>query len=260
MIKVLYAGDAGALVGPLFIPSPFTMEIKNFQMHVWGQPLIDGLQSDPEIKVTHMTAWDAYSKFPKTPEELAQYDVVMLCEVETDTLYFYPEFYTPSMWKGPITGPNRLKSIKQYIEKGGGFVMTGGWLTFQGRFGHGRWHGTPVEEAFPMEFMPDDDRVEAPEGAYAKALNKNHPVMKGVPWEKCPPFLGYNRAKLKEGATLLATIGEKKDPLIALWDYGKGRALAFASDATPHWAVNFIRWEHYSRFWIQVIKWLAKKL
>lgn len=137
--------------------------------------------------------------------------------------------------------------------------MAGGWYSFQGKLGRGGWHGTPVEEALPMEFMSNDDRVETPEGAYAIAIDNKHPAMKDIPWDKCPPFLGYNRARVKIGATLLATIGERADPLMASWEFGKGRALAFASSAMPHWGENFNRWEHYPRFWIQVVRWLARE-
>ncbi|RLE95672.1 MAG: hypothetical protein DRJ96_08120, partial [Thermoprotei archaeon] len=137
-------------------------------------------------------------------------------------------------------------------------------LTFQGRLGRGLWHGTPVEEALPVEFQEFDDRVETPEGAYLRVVDPEHPLMRGIPWEACPPLLGYNRAKLKPGAKLLATISRagraEEDPLIAVWDYGSGRSMAFASDITPHWGTNFIGWDYYKPFWVRAIKWLAGEL
>ena len=88
--------------------------------------------------------------------------------------------------------------------------------------------------------------------------------MKDTPWEECPPFLGYNRAKLKKRAKLLATISRPyrndEDPLIAVWDYGNGRSMAFATDITPHWGTNFIGWKYYKPFWVKAVKWLAGRL
>ena len=35
-MKVLYAGDAAAKIGPVFVASPFNVEVKGFSTHVWG--------------------------------------------------------------------------------------------------------------------------------------------------------------------------------------------------------------------------------
>ncbi|RLE68907.1 MAG: hypothetical protein DRJ43_04785 [Thermoprotei archaeon] len=98
----------------------------------------------------------------------------------------------------------------------------------------------------PVEMLDTyDDRVECPEGAYVKALNPEHPIMRGIPWEECPPFLGYNEVRAKEGSEVLATIcpeGERRDdPLIVVGEFGKGRVMVFISDPVPHRGINFIR-------------------
>ncbi len=40
-MKILYAGDACTKIGPVFMASPFNLEVKGMTHHVWGQPLID---------------------------------------------------------------------------------------------------------------------------------------------------------------------------------------------------------------------------
>lgn len=265
MIKILYVGDAGVLAGPIFFASPFIMEIKGLSVNVFGEPLIKAFEKDNEIKVTHMSSWDAYANFPKTLEEMKQYDIIILSDVEAETLFFYPEFYTPSEYgKKTITKPNRLKAIKQFVESGGSLIMAGSWFTFAGRHGQSGWRKTPVADVLPVEILPEDDRVETPEGAVIEVLKPDHPIMKGIPWDTCPPFLGYNKVILKDGAELLATIKsvdtKEPDPLIAVWEYGKGRVMAFTSDPCPHWGMNFMTWDYYSKFWIQAAKWLVKKI
>jgi hypothetical protein len=37
-MKVLYAGDAAAEIGPVFVASPFNV-VKGFSMHIWGSLL-----------------------------------------------------------------------------------------------------------------------------------------------------------------------------------------------------------------------------
>jgi len=263
LIRVLYAGGGRYRISPLFLITPFGVEMKGFEYENWAEEFIEGLRGDPEIEVVQMPSWEVHSSFPRTMEELRKYDVLVIEEVEADVFYLYPEFYTPERGK-VITLPNRLELIRRWVEDGGGLLMSGGWLTFQGRLGRGLWHGTPVEEALPVEFQEFDDRVETPEGAYLRVVDPEHPLMRGIPWEACPPLLGYNRAKLKPGAKLLATISRagraEEDPLIAVWDYGSGRSMAFASDITPHWGTNFIGWDYYKPFWVRAIKWLAGEL
>ena len=41
---------------------------------------------------------------------------------------------------------------------------------------------------------------------------------------------------------------------------GKRRVMTFTSDPCPHWGMNFMAWEYYPKFWIQAIKWLARKI
>lgn len=259
MVKVLYAGDSGALVGPLFVASPFLMEIKGFNVHVWGQPLIDGLRKERDIEVRYMTSWEAFRDFPRTAQAMAEYDVVLLSDIEAESILFYPEFYTPAEYGKAVVMPDRIKAIREYVRKGGALIMAGSWVSFAGRYGHAGWRKTAIAEALPVEILAEDDRVEVPEGVKVKVVDAKHPVVAGIPWDDCPPFLGYNRTKLKKDAKLLATIGEEQDPFIAVWKYGKGKAMVLTSDPCPHWGINFQRWEHYARFWAQTVRWLAQR-
>jgi len=251
LIRVLYAGDIEVFV--LFLlPGrevvPLVERVNDGSRHL-KQAL-----KDPEIEIKYVSPQAAPSDFPRTSEELAEYDVVILSDVGHDTLMLYPgeELYQ--------IGRNRLKELRSFVEKGGGLAFCGGWLSYQGHFGHGRWYGTPVAEMLPVEILPvPDDRVETPEGAVSSIENPEHPILEGIPWGTCPVFLGYNKVgRLRQGATLLARIND--DPLIAVWEYKKGRVMAFTSDPAPHWGSSFAKWEHYPRFWIRTVKWLAREI
>lgn len=255
-MKVLYAGDACTKIGPVFVASPFNLEVKGVSHHIWGQPLIDALEG-AGIQVTHLTNDDAIGKFPRTVEELSEYNVVIISDCEAEVLELFP-FWMPDE---PLPRTDRMRAIRDYTKNGGGLLMIGGWSSFSGRFGTGGYYDTAVEEALPVNCLKGmDDRVEVPAGVNVKVEDEEHPILRGIPWQEAPVFEGFNKIVPKEGAQVLATIGDEEInyPLLVTWDYEKGRSAAFASDCSPHWAQYFQPWEYYGQFWIQLIKWLGR--
>ena len=155
-----------------------------------------------------MPSHEAQRDFPQTAEALAAYGAVILSDIGSNTLLLHPD-----TWIESRRTPNRLRALKAYVEGGGGLLMVGGYYSFQGINGGARYHGTPVEEALPVEILPYDDRVEEPEGFTPVIRQKEHPILAdftGV-W---PPLLGFNEVRPKAGASMLATVsadyGEKR--------------------------------------------------
>lgn len=256
-MKVLYAGDAATKLGPIFVASPFNLEVKGVSHHIWGQPLIDAL-TGVGIEVKHMTNDEAISEFPRTVEGLSEYDVVIISDCEAEVLELFP-FWVPGE---PLPRTDRMRAIRDYTKNGGGLLMIGGWSSFSGRFGTAAYYDTPVEEALPVNCLKGyDDRVEVPAGVKVKVEDPDHPILKGIPWDECPVFEGFNKIVPKEGSKVLATIGDDEInyPLLVTWEYGKGKSAAFSSDCSPHWAQYFQLWEYYGKFWIQLVKWLGEK-
>jgi uncharacterized membrane protein len=200
--------------------------------------------------VEHLPNHLANERFPSTPAELAAYDAVLLSDIGANTLLLHPDTFVKSI---PL--PNRLVSIRDYVAAGGGLVMIGGYLTFQGIDAKARYAGTPIEEALPVTLQTVDDRVEAPEGADPAVVAPAHPIVDGLP-SSWPALLGYNRLTAKPGAEVIATVGA--DPLIVAGSHGQGRAVAFASDCGPHWAPpSFVAWEGYAPLWQQLVRWVT---
>jgi hypothetical protein len=62
-----------------------------------------------------------------------------------------------------------------------------------------------------------------------------------------PPLYGYNGTEVREAArTLLLTPDGK--PLLAQWQYGLGRVVAWTSDTQGRWARDWIAWDQFPRF------------
>ena len=134
-INVLLAGEQWTIV---------SFEIKGFDYfggHSYGEGgkwLVEGLESAGR-HVTYLRTCDAPKSFPETLEELARYQVVILSDIGTNSLLFHPEVVDQSK-----RHPNRLKLIREYVNQGGGLLMIGGWMSFQGMDGRARYRGTPV--------------------------------------------------------------------------------------------------------------------
>lgn len=202
---------------------------------------------------THVPNHLAAERFPATVDALRPFDVVVLSDIGANTLLLHPD--TTAFSKAT---PNRLVAIRDYVAGGGALLMVGGYMSFQGIDAKARYHATPVEEALPVRMLPGiDDRVEVPEGFRPRVADgaAGHPVLAGMP-DTLPPMLFYNQVEAKPEAEVLLRRGD--DPILAVWDFGAGRAAAFAPDAAPHGAPpEFLEWELFDRFWQQLVAWLG---
>ncbi|HEB64922.1 MAG TPA: VWA domain-containing protein, partial [Chloroflexi bacterium] len=69
-----------------------------------------------------------------------------------------------------------------------------------------------------------------------------------IPAGGLPPLYGYVATEAKQTAQVVLQ-SPKEDPILAVWRYGLGKALAFTSDATGRWGRDWLRWEGYAPFW-----------
>ena len=245
--KMLFAGESWLT---------HNMEVKgwdDFSVGGYGTE-IDRIHAamDEFAEITHLPSHLVGEKFPSTMEELKTYDVVILSDVGANTLLLHPLVFTQS-----VRFPNRLQLLADYVEQGGALGMMGGYMTFQGIGGKGCYHGSPIEKALPVDFLPYDDRQEHPEGIDLKVDPQRHPALKGLP-EEWPYLLGYNKAVAKPGAQV--AVEYQGDPILSFYEYGKGRSFAWASDCAPHWMPPaFCEWEYIHLFWKNMIDWVVQR-
>ena len=91
------------------------------------------------------------------------------------------------------------------------------------------------------------------ESPFTPVVKKKAQVLKGIDFETAPDLLGYAVAKAKEKSEVLLE-SPREDPLLVRWQYGLGRTAAFTSDLKDRWAVNWLRWNGYSKFWSQLVR------
>ncbi len=219
------------------------------QVHIGCAELLVALRAAGH-EVTHLRSHDVAEDFPLTLEALTRFDVVILSDVGANSLLLPPQVFEEGR-----RAPNRLKLLREWVHQGGGLMMAGGYLSFQGFQAKANYHGTAVEEVLPVEILPWDDRVESPEGVCGVLTDVVHPVTDGLDRE-WPFLLGFQKLMPRSDAEILAEIDGH--PLVAVRSVGQGRTMAFASDISPHWAPQeFMEWAGYAMLFDNAVTWLA---
>lgn len=119
----------------------------------------------------------------------------------------------------------------------------------------GRFHYAHNVDTIPEIFTEETviaTRAYIIEGEFFPALTSSSPILSGI--GATPSLLGYVGTTIKPTAQQIL-VTDKEDPLLAAWQYGLGRAVAWTSDATGRWAVGWAAWPDYARFWSQAVRW-----
>ena len=81
----------------------------------------------------------------------------------------------------------------------------------------------------------------------------DYPVLAGI--DRVPKLFGYIATSEKEFAQTYIRSHEDH-PILAGWNYGLGRSVAFTSDVKLGWGMDWIEWENFGKFWGQVVNWV----
>ncbi len=192
---------------------------------------------------------------PRTDEEFGFFDVLILGDVDRTFL-----------------SNDQMEKIRKFVHDGKSLLMIGG----RNSFGPGGYAGTPVEAALPVQVGSRRQEQETtPFVPTLTAAGAASPVFAGlaeffgVPGKKAtktiPNLLGcVTLASARPGANVLAIHPTRRNaagPLVvlAVHQYGKGRAAAFAADTTWKWArLQRLGIESpFDRFWGQLVRYLA---
>ncbi len=121
--------------------------------------------------------------------------------------------------------------------------------------GKGRFHLTDKAANLPTIFTEETalaQRSYIVEQSFFPKQGNSSPILSGI--TEVPALEGYIASTAKPAAQVVLRANES-DPLLAAWQYGLGRAVAFTSDATGRWGKNWVAWEDFPRFWAQAIRW-----
>lgn len=130
------------------------------------------------------------------------------------------------------------------------------------RDGNGMAHVTTDWEALPsilaQEALLSSAAFIAEEEVRPHWSRPRPDFLRGMP-DSLPPVHGVVRTTAKPNAQvyLSATVADEEVPLLAGWQYGLGRVVAFASHGLGPWAEGWSRQSWFPRLWSQVVRWTA---
>lgn len=128
--------------------------------------------------------------------------------------------------------------------------------------GKGRFYAVPQPMTLPQIFIKETAIVLKAaineEPFTPKLVSATEPV-RGIVGGTYPQLFGYVATEPKPRAEI-PLVTEKGDPLLAHWQFGLGRTVAFTSDARNKWAHDWIGWPQYQQFWRQVAQWSLRRL
>ena len=132
-------------------------------------------------------------------------------------------------------------------------------------FGRGAFHETADASSLPEIVLGEFE-----EHAREKTLNER--TFRPVPSRESPlvgelaraeaswpPVLGLVETELKPGARRDVGVAESDLPLVASWEYGRGRSIAVTTDADGRWSDRWVRWKEWSRLWSDLVGWLVPR-
>ena len=79
-------------------------------------------------------------------------------------------------------------------------------------------------------------------------------ILSGLDAARLPPLGGYNGTSPKDGAQV-ALWSHLDDPVLAQWQYGLGRSVAWTSDLKRQWATEWFAGDRLSTLVLQMIDW-----
>ncbi len=122
--------------------------------------------------------------------------------------------------------------------------------------GGGRFYDAANPQSIPDIFLKETQQVagqQIVEESFFPILTSNSPILRGIEGGY-PELLGYNGTTAKPAAqTVFVTA--RDDPLLAQWQYGLGRSVAWTSDTTGKWAKDWLPWPSFTKFFSQMVGW-----
>ena len=133
------------------------------------------------------------------------------------------------------------------------------WMADHGK---GRFYNVTSPNDLPQIFIKEAAVILKSaiyEDPFKPQLKAASELVRGIGGGEYPTLLGYVATTPKERAEV-PLVTDKGDPLLAHWQYGLGRAVAFTSDAKAKWSKNWLGWAKYQQFWSQIAQWSLRRL
>lgn len=244
-------------------------------LQVAGRPswderfLREFLKRNPNVDLISFFILRSTTDVQKAPQEELALIPFPVSDLFTTELGSFDVVIYQNFTYRPYRMAQYLKNVRDYVMKGGGFLMVGGDSAFEDGF----YSGTPIAEILPVRteaaapWDPSD---------YHPRLTKEgrrHPITRigepGEPaetvYERLPKLAGINNSiALMPGAQSLLVHPSLpgNPPVVAIREVGGGRTMAITTDSLWNWRFVAVSeggaGREFDRFWSNALRWLIR--
>ena len=165
---------------------------------------------------------------------------------------------------GDATADNYQPIIEAIYKKGitvstvaaGAYGVDAGLMRRIAEWGHGRAYVSNNLSEVPQIFLKETNEALKPwivEGSFTPHLASLLEALPGVPLNAFPTLTGYVATTPRAAADVVLQ-SATGDPLLATWQYGLGRVMAWTSDAQGRWTAGLLRWPDANRFFGDIVR------
>lgn len=122
--------------------------------------------------------------------------------------------------------------------------------------GAGRYHFAAQPDDIPRLTLQESEiaRTEPQvEREFRADQPAPHPLLRDIAAAQLPQLEGYVATTLKPEADQVLESPDR-DPVLASWQYGLGRAVVWTPSVEAPWADGWSGWPEYGRFWAQLVR------
>jgi uncharacterized membrane protein len=195
---------------------------------------------------------DALARLQKQPAD-SKYAILI---TDADQVGGHPSEYTDLVTRMR----NEAKIIVSAVGVGGG--VDEALVKRIGTYGGGKAHIARNMNDFPtFEFEAGPKPPSAPE-AQAQELrpvsSANSEILGPLMRQSFPAVSGYVESELKSDARLDLMVQNRgrNHPLLASWNYGKGKVVVLTMDQSGRWSRDWIGWSGLESFWGRIFDWI----
>jgi uncharacterized membrane protein len=121
----------------------------------------------------------------------------------------------------------------------------------------GHYYNAPNATTIPDIFLKETVNVagqQIVEETFQPIPSQPSEILRGLDPGRLPRLFGYN-ATTPKGTATISLLTAREDPLLAQWQYGLGRAVAWTSDTRQQWASDWIGTDAFGTLAAQIVTW-----
>jgi Ca-activated chloride channel homolog len=131
------------------------------------------------------------------------------------------------------------------------------------RYGGGGFYQTDSPTNLPQLFLADvkqrGGETTMVEKDFVPYTVRPDPVLRELAGRQLPVLKGFVSTGLKAGATLSMFVNSKgqREPIVASWKFGRGKALAVTTDASGRWSSQWVQNGIFAPLWGKFLAWMT---